>query len=465
MSPRDAETAFRQLALDAVRDERYASVAWGVSVDGTLVHAGGEGELHDGRTPDARTVYRIASMTKSFTSAAVLALRDQGLWSLDDPVTRHAPELAGVRAPEGSGPITLRHLLSMTAGMATDDAWADRHLDISADEIDRIYAAGPTFAHVTNTAFEYSNLGFGMIGRAVRNATGRPVQEHITERFLQPLGLHDTTWVQPAHDRWARPTRLEDGAIIDDGTAPLGDGEISPMGGLWSTVVDLSTWAAWFDAAFTRPHQPDAIGLSPASRREMQRMHTYMGMITLTGRTFPAGYGFGLNVRDDATLGKLVGHSGGLPGYGSNMLWASGRGVAAVALANTTYARMSALTTRLLVAAHEHGLVPTVPVPVSPALAAGARGLVALLNAWDDTAATALFADNVALDESLARRAAAAQHLVDAHGPLTLVEVHAESLTRGRVEVRGSSDTFSIDLDLAPLPGAPVQYYEVTPPA
>ncbi|MFM2078165.1 MAG: hypothetical protein RJA49_2055, partial [Actinomycetota bacterium] len=235
----DTWAALHTVVAEAAANCHAPALSWGLMVDGHLAGSGGVGALGDGAAPDEHTVFRIASMTKSFTAAAVLALRDEGVWALDDPVSRHAPELAAVRGPDDSPAITLRHLLSMTAGMATDDAWADRHLDMTMDEIDAVYAAGPLFAHRTNDAFQYSNLGFGMIGRCVRRATGRTVQEHITERFHRPLGMERTTWVEPVGARWARPFRWEDDAAVDDLPPPLGDGEISPMGGIWTTVADL----------------------------------------------------------------------------------------------------------------------------------------------------------------------------------------------------------------------------------
>ncbi|MEY4176147.1 MAG: hypothetical protein RI900_3312, partial [Actinomycetota bacterium] len=128
-----------RLAREAATAHHCPSIAWGLVRDGALAASGGVGELHDGAAPDEHTVYRIASMTKSFTTAAVLALRDEGLLSLEVPVADYAPELSGVRGPDGSAPITLRRLLSMTAGMATDDAWADRHLDMTPEEIDHVY--------------------------------------------------------------------------------------------------------------------------------------------------------------------------------------------------------------------------------------------------------------------------------------------------------------------------------------
>ena len=212
-----------RIAAEAAAKHRCPSIAWGLVEGGVVTASGGVGTLHDGAAPDQHTVYRIASMTKSFTSAAVLSLRDEGALSLDVPVADYAPELAGVRGPAGSAPITLRRLLSMTAGMATDDAWADRHLDMTPDEIDHIYADGPFFARLPDDGYEYSNLGFGMIGRTVLAATGTRVQEHISTRLLGPLGMTSTRWVEPTDLRWARPHRTQDDAIVPDVPHPIGE--------------------------------------------------------------------------------------------------------------------------------------------------------------------------------------------------------------------------------------------------
>lgn len=454
-----------RLAAEAAVAHHCPSVAWGLVQHGELVASGGVGALHDGAAPDAHTVYRIASMTKSFTTAAVLSLRDEGALSLDVPVAEYAPELSGVRGPEGSAPITLRRLLSMTAGMATDDAWADRHLDMAPDEIDGVYAAGPFFARLPDDGYEYSNLGFGMIGRTVLAATGTRVQQHVTERLLEPLGMSSTRWVEPHDLRWARPHRTRDGAIVPDEPHPIGDGEIAPMGGLWTTVADLARWVAWLDAANTHPAAAgDGPTLATASRREMQRMHTYVGVTTLAGRTSPAGYGFGLNLRDDTDLGMVIAHSGGLPGYGTNMRWIKGRGVGVIALANTTYAPMGALTLQMLAEMHREGLLPPRPTVNAPELHDAAHRLVALLNHWDDTTAAALFSDNVALDDPFPRRAAEAAGLVERHGPLRVLGVRAAAWGHGTIDVQGNGAPFTIALELAPLNGVSVQLYAAQEP-
>jgi CubicO group peptidase (beta-lactamase class C family) len=450
-----AHSHLQRLADDAAATHHCPTVAWGLVADGGLV---------DG--VDTDVVYRIASMTKSFTCAAVLALRDDGALSLDVPVAHYAPELASVVGPPGSPAITLRLLMSMQSGLATDDAWADRHLDITPEEIDRIYAAGPTFAMMPGTGFEYSNLGFGIIGRVVWRATGTRVQEHITRRFLGPLGMNDSTWVQPHHERWAKPFRVEDGRIVPDGLHPIGDGEIAPMGGIWTTVADLARWVSWLDAANHSDAAADGwVGLSPASRREMQQMHTYSGNSTVAGRTGAAGYGFGTRIFDDPTIGITVAHSGGVPGYGTNMRWLPGTGIGVIALANVTYAPMNELTLRMLVALHDDGHVPPNFGPATALLAEMGGRLVDLLNRWDDDVAAALFADNVHPDESFARRAAAAERLVALHGQLRLVGMTPTRRTSGTLHVQGSGAAFTISVELGPMAEHLVQKYEITVPA
>jgi hypothetical protein len=133
--------------------------------------------------------------------------------------------------------------------------------------------------------------------------------------------------------------------------------------------------------------------------------------------------------------------------------------VGVVALSNTTYAPMSELTMLMLVKLHELGELPTGASLVAPEVEAAGHRLVALLNDWSDSAADALFADNVALDEAYARRAAEAARLVATHGLLRVVAVHPESATSGEVEVQGTGDPFRIDFQLAPLAGTPVQLY------
>ncbi len=471
MSDAEIGSTVEHLVADVAERHHCPSISWGIVQDGRLACHGATGLLDNGIAPTADTVYRIASMTKSFTAAAVLLLRDDGVLSLDDPVTAHAPELSTLGLPTADSPqVTIRHLLSMASGMATDDAWADRHLDISPADLDRALDPGVLYAAAPGTTWEYSNLGYGLLGRVVERATGHPVQRWVSERLIEPLGMSSTTWVQPSHDDWARPHVGRDGAALADPMAPLGDGGIAPMGGIWTSVSDLARWVAWFDDAWPPRDEPDHGPLCRSSRREMQQIQRYAGIKRLADTDAPSGYGFGLLIRDDPALGTVAGHSGGLPGYGSNMRWLPGRRVGVIALANVTYAPMSELTYRALQTLDAAGHLPESSARSTPHVDELGRRLVELIGAWDDTRAVELFADNVALDEPFERRRSAAAVLVDeCGGRLEIERIEATTATSGTVIVTGStgesSASRSIRFEISPLRPGRIQLYEVFPPS
>ncbi len=434
--------------------------------DGTLSASGGH-------AADEHTVFRIASMTKSFTAACVLALRDEGAFALDDPIARHAPELAAVVGPTSDAPeVSIRHLLTMSAGIATDDPWADRHMDITDAELDALVAGGVTFAMSPGTEMQYSNLGYGLLGRVVQRATGTRVQEHIRRRFFGPLGMASTGWsiaeLPENVDVAAGHQRDGDGYSVLE---PCGDGAIAPMGGIFTTVRDLSKWVAFLADAFPPRDGPDDGPLCRASRREMQQVWRAFPpdrRVAADGvrRVLSGGYGMGLQVLHYDDLGTIVNHSGGLPGYGSNMRWVQSTGVGLVALANVTYARMADATFAALDLLAARGRVARPPVAVSPVLQHAAEAIVALVGSWEDAAADALFTDNVFLDRSRESRRAEAERLLADHGPIALEHVDARSATEGTAVIRcGSRATCRIELMLSPHREPRVQWYSIaTPP-
>ena len=139
-------------AVDAMVSDYFdrggqPAIAYGILRDGALVHAAGFGErVLGGPAPDADTVFRIASMSKSFTASAVLLLRDEGLLALDDPAEKYVPELAGwPPVTADSDRVTIRHLLTMTAGFPTDDPWGDRQQGLPLEEFGTLLAGGVGF--------------------------------------------------------------------------------------------------------------------------------------------------------------------------------------------------------------------------------------------------------------------------------------------------------------------------------
>ena len=469
----DAIQALRTLTSAALEKDHIPALAYAVVDRDGIVLSAGLGALADGDAPDEHTRFRIASMTKSFTAAGVLALRDEGRLRLDEPVVTYVPAASGLRPPHADAPaITVRHLLTMSAGMATDDPWADRHLDIDPADFRKWLAAGAHFAFDPGVAFEYSNAGYGLLGEAIRAVTGASAQDFITANLLRPLGMHATTWTSPSTTpstmpstaqstdsrngpRVASPWRVDD-AVVAPELPPLGDGAIAPMGGLWSTVADLAIWVRFLMDAYPPRDGTDDGPLRRASRREMQEAARPVAALMATDglrqrpRVLSAAYAMGLQRLVDGELGEVVTHSGGLPGYGSNMRWLPWRGVGVIALANVTYAPMTKLGERMLLSLQRAGVIPAMPAPAAPLMESSAIELCALFNAWTDEGAARLFADNVALDVPLARRRADAGELVRRHGPLRVASVKATNATRGSARLAGDLGHVNVSLSLSP---------------
>src|ERR1700742_539955 len=228
------------------------AISYGIVAGGELVHAAGFGARSlGGPAPDERTVFRIASMSKSFTASAVMLLRDAGALRLDDPVAQYVPELAGwVNGAEDPAPRTIRRLLTMTAGFPTDDPWGDRQQGLPLDDFRALLAGGVTFNWAPGTQFEYSNLGYAILGLVVSAASGLPYDAFIRTRLLTPLGLTRTGFAAqefPAAELALGYRRGPQG-WEELPWAPYG--AFAPMGGVFSCVADLATWSAGFAAAF-----------------------------------------------------------------------------------------------------------------------------------------------------------------------------------------------------------------------
>jgi CubicO group peptidase (beta-lactamase class C family) len=419
-------------AADAIADRFLAArqipgLAYGVIVGERLVHGRGIGTLRvgQGAPPDADSVFRIASMTKSFTAATILGLRDDGLVSLDQPVATYVPDLGGLRSPTTDSPaITVRHLLTMASGLATDDPWGDRQQGLDLAAFAELLRGPLTFAWAPGTRYEYSNLGYGILGRVISNVAGAEYREVVRDRLLRPLGMTSTTYlrdeVPPA--RLAHGYLWRDDAYVEEPMDPYG--ALASMGGIFTSVRDLARWVSFFLDAYPPRDGADDAPLSRASRREMQTGQTMLEpartMDSMADEPSVAGwaYGMGLAVEEDLRHGRIVGHSGGYPGFGSNMRWHPASGLGVVVLANHRYAPTGILAQDLLKSLLQADAVAVRRIRPSTALEAARRDVERLIERWDDGLAARLFAMNVELDEPLGRRRSALEALCETHGSL-----------------------------------------------
>ncbi len=409
-------------------ERELPSIVLGVSRNGELLgtHAVGTRVREQELEPDADTVYRIASMTKSFTAASVLLLRDRGVLALEDPVAAHLPHFDDHRT-------TIRDLLTMNAGFPTDDPWGDRHEPTPVEEFDALVRGGVTRLRGPREGFEYSNLGFALLGRIISAVSGRDYTEFVTSELLRPLGMLSSEF-----DYRRIPARLAAVGYVGSAagwreepeTVP---GAFSPMGGLHSSVRDMTRWMAGYLNAFQQIDAPHPLHVD--SRREQQQPYSFARLAVREAPEVSASsfsYGYGLLVEEHSKLGRFVLHSGGYPGFGSHMRWHPATGYAVVALSNRTYAPMGVLVEQVgnaLVAAAE----PL--VPATDRLWTVTREAMdvaeSLLCAWNDELADAWFAHNLDLDlprperRGLVHRLAANYVTRDDHSVVSRTPAHA----------------------------------------
>jgi CubicO group peptidase (beta-lactamase class C family) len=418
----DVDKIFRSL----VDDDVVPGISYGVVSREGLVHAAGHGVVcEQGPCPEATTAFRIASMSKSFTAASIMLLVQRGALSLVDPVGRFVPEFRVVRPPTSDSPdVTVGMLLSMSGGLPTDDAWADRQESMSRDAFARLLGNGIRFVTAPGTAYEYSNLGYALLGWVVEAASELPYRDFVEQHLISPVGMASTGFDTSV----AAAGGLATGHMKLNGrwqALPFsGPGVFSAIGGLFSTVEDLSRWVRWFGDAFPARDEEDAGPLSRASRREMQQAHRAIPPSARAadgGRdpsVISSGYGYGLVIDDDARWGNVISHSGGYPGFGSHMRWHPGTGLGVIALANGKYAPCEPKAAAALRAVLSDAEVPAGPVTLWPETIHARAAVERLLREWDAALANTWFADNVEMDLDTSHRRSQIRSLVDTVGPL-----------------------------------------------
>jgi CubicO group peptidase (beta-lactamase class C family) len=484
----DPERAERVRALGPAIDALFAAaldelgapgIAYGVALDGELVHAGGCGvrDFESGSAPDAETAFRICSMTKSFMAMVVLSLRDEGRLDIDAPLAEVSADLrelaqAGPDAP----PATVRQLLTMDAGLPQDDPWADRLMADDSAWVTALFARGATRSRAPGTAFEYSNYGWAALGRVVSAVTGQRHQDVVRERVLEPLALGSTVWSAgdlPPQQIATGYRQAGDGYTAE---VPLADGgDFSALGGLYSSVRDLARWSGVFLAAEPPRDSPERAPVSRATLREMQRARSAFApgvewpSLAKPPGVIAGGYGYGLMIWHERDGQRHVGHPGGLPGFGTLMRWVPELGLSVILLANVTYAKCEEPVRRALELVAREAALPRRAIRVDPGLLAARDAIDGLVERWDDDAAGRLFTPNVDLDRPLTERRAELAELRERHGALERDgELKPDDALRGRWRLRGERGHVDLAITLAPTVPPLVQTLSVEsvlPPA
>jgi CubicO group peptidase (beta-lactamase class C family) len=404
---------------------------------------------------------------------AILGLRDEGKLSLDDPAERYVPELRGLTYPTSdSPPITIRHLLSHGAGFPEDNPWGDQQLAATEEEFSAMMRRGIPFSNPPGLAYEYSNLGFAILGRVVSRVSGMPYRQCIAQRVLRPLEMTSTTLEAagvPA-DRLAHGYRWEDGRWKEG--PPLPDGAFGAMGGMLTSLKDLSRYVGAFLDAWPPRDGAETLPVRRASLREMQQVwRTQPAVVGRDAdggvRLNAGGYGFGLRVAQTCVFGHVVAHSGGLPGFGSIMRWLPEYGVGFIAFGSRTYTGWGGVADQAFALLAETGGLQPRSVQPSPALIAAKDAVSRLIAKWDDGLAERIAAVNLFLDRSKDRRRGEMERLHTRLGTCRADEEFefVENALRGEWLLQCERGRARAEVTLAPTLPPTVQHMEVRPVA
>jgi len=194
---------------------------------------------HEKTTP--QTNYRMASVTKQFTAASILLLKQDGKLTLDDPIRKYLPEL-----PSSDDKITVYHLLTHTGGLIDyeDLVPADRKAQLNDDDVLSMIATQHKLYFEPGTAFRYSNGGYVLLGLIVQRVSKMDLADFMKQRIFQPLGMDHSLMYEHGHgpevDHRAYGYSLENGKWTQTDqsvtSATRGDG------GIYTSIDDLAKW-------------------------------------------------------------------------------------------------------------------------------------------------------------------------------------------------------------------------------
>jgi len=248
------------------------------------------------RAPTATTIYEIGSITKQFTSAAIMKLVEQGRVKLDDDLSKYVPQF-----PLQGKKVSIRQLLNHTSGIhsyTSSTAWQKTwNEDLSPDAIIKFVAAD-TFDFAPGTAYRYNNTGYVLLGMVIEKASGQSYAKYLDSQFFKPLGLKQTSYCPSKTSDPVFALGYSKSPGVSVRATYLHLSHPFSAGALCSTVGDFAKWQRALDGGKV---------VSPASYALMSTADTLN-----TGRKI--NYGFGL-VPGMFNGHKTVSHTGGINGF------------------------------------------------------------------------------------------------------------------------------------------------------
>jgi CubicO group peptidase (beta-lactamase class C family) len=339
--PERLTTRLERLVRNEQREKRLLSLSAAVFREGEPIWDGAVGvtDVEAGSVATPETQYRIGSITKTFTAAAIMQLRDAGKLELEDTLDRHIEGAA--HTP------TIRRLLSHASGLQRemqDDSWLTLRFAPPDELLETLAQAELVLP--SGARFHYSNLAFALLGIVVERVSGLPYQDYVRDRLFEPIGLKRMSFEpEPPTAKGYLAQPYADG-VWD--TTDVETGAWASAGQLWGTAGDICRWGAFLA-------DPDESVLASASAEEMRTVQ-----VIDDHQRWQSGYGLGLSLRrDDERI--VAGHGGSMPGFIAQLFFSPPDKVVAAALTNESEASLGDLTVALLGATSEEW--PTAPEP------------------------------------------------------------------------------------------------------
>lgn len=453
---------------DYAESHHFPGYAFGIVVDGELAFksAGGYANLEEKIPATTSSLFRIASMSKSFTALAILQLRDQGKLRLDDPVEKYIPQMKGQGLTKDAPKITIRHLMSHSAGFPEDNPWGDRQLADTEKDLEILMAKGLSFSNTPGVQYEYSNLGFAMLGYIIHKASGMYYSDYIKKQILAPLGMNGTTYeyseipkekfavgYRYIYDNWRKET-------------PLHDGIYGSMGGMITSIDQFGKYVAMHVGSWPESNAKETY---PVKRSSIREMHDPARFITLNPNyqlpngkqlTVTSSYTYGLNWMRDARGVISIGHSGGLPGYGSNWRFLPEYGIGVIFFGNVTYAPTATMNVQVIdTLITLAGLQPRL-IGVSPILSQRQEQLIKIIETWQQT--PAIFAENFFDDYPMDLLIKESNEIFGKAGKIIRYDsMVAENQLRGYCIIHCEKKNVKMSFTLSPENPALIQAYQL----
>jgi CubicO group peptidase (beta-lactamase class C family) len=305
-APEPLVAQLRRELLRLQRESPAPSVTAALFQGGEILWSSAIGlaDVESGREATPDTQYAIASITKTFVAASILALRGEGKLELDDPLGKHVEAACWEE-------VTLRRMLAHVSGIQREppgEVWEtlempDREqLLAGLGGVEQVLAPGE--------AWHYSNLAYALLGEVIERLSEMPAQRFVEERFLDPLGLDRTTWA-PGKDA-ATGYHVDRFADVAYAEPVVEKKAMAPAGALWSTTGDLARWGAFLI--------------------DQEELHTLQVMAD--PETWTLGWGLGLMLHRRGER-LFAGHDGGAVGHSSHLSYSRKDKVGIALLANT----------------------------------------------------------------------------------------------------------------------------------